>query len=130
MPSQHAPPANRTAFLLTHAVQILNARCTGGATPLETAAVGAVLCFAVAIVIYKLWGVRKIWMILNDGTKESVMILFITAAAGVFSHMLSSLFIAQSITTEIGTLDVNPWVLMIAVNIFLIIAGFFLPPLP
>ncbi|WP_299948762.1 TRAP transporter large permease [uncultured Ruegeria sp.] len=100
----------------------------GVATPSETAAVGAILCLVVAIVIYKLWDIRKIWMILQDSTKESVMILFIIAAAGVFSYMLSSLFITQSIATWIGTLDVNPWVLMIAVNIFLIIAGFFLPP--
>ncbi|WFE89174.1 TRAP transporter large permease [Roseibium porphyridii] len=100
----------------------------GVATPSETAAVGAVLCLLIAIAIYKLWDVRKIWMILQDSTKESVMILFIIAAAGVFSYMLSSLFITQSIATWIGTLDVNPWVLMIAINIFLIIAGFFLPP--
>lgn len=100
----------------------------GVATPSETAAVGAVLCLLIAIAIYKLWDIRKIWMILQDSTKESVMILFIIAAAGVFSYMLSSLFITQSIATWIGTLDVNPWVLMIAINIFLIIAGFFLPP--
>jgi C4-dicarboxylate transporter DctM subunit len=59
---------------------------------------------------------------------EIVMILFIIAAAGVFSYMLSSLFITQSIAAWIGTLDVNRWVLMGAINIFLLIAGFFLPP--
>ena len=42
--------------------------------------------------------------------------------------MLSSLYITQSIATWIGTLDVNPWVLMGFVNVFLLIAGFFLPP--
>ncbi|WP_299138941.1 TRAP transporter large permease [uncultured Tateyamaria sp.] len=109
-------------------IGVLYAMYGGVATPSETAAVGALLCLGVAIVIYKLFDLRKIWTILQDSTKESVMILFIIAAAGVFSYMLSSLFITQSIATWIGTLDVNPWVLMIAVNIFLIIAGFFLPP--
>ena len=109
-------------------IGVLYAMYGGVATPSETAAVGALLCLTVAIFIYKLYDVRKIWMILQDSTKESVMILFIIAAAGVFSYMLSSLFITQSIATWIGTLDVNPWVLMLAVNIFLIIAGFFLPP--
>ena len=56
------------------------------------------------------------------------MILFIIAAAGVFSYMLSSLFITQAIAEWIGTLQVNRWVLMGAVNLFLLIAGFFLPP--
>jgi len=82
----------------------------------------------IAMIIYKLWNPRDLWMVLRDSTKESVMILFIIAAAGVFSYMLSSLFITQSIAAWIGTLDVNPWVLMGAVNIFLLIAGFFLPP--
>ena len=65
---------------------------------------------------------------LRDSTRESVMILFIIAAAGVFSYMLSSLFITQSIAEWIGTLEVNRWVLMLCINIFLLIAGFFLPP--
>lgn len=107
---------------------VLYAMYGGIATPSETAAVGAVLCFVIALVIYKLWNPKDLWVILRDSTKESVMILFIIAAAGVFSYMLSSLYITQSIATWIGTLDVNPWVLMGAVNIFLLIAGFFLPP--
>jgi TRAP-type C4-dicarboxylate transport system permease large subunit len=56
------------------------------------------------------------------------MILFIIAAAGVFSYMLSSLFITQSIAEWIGALDINRWYLMIIVNLFLLVAGFFLPP--
>ena len=109
-------------------IGVLYAMYGGVATPSETAAVGALLCLIVAILIYKLYDVRKIWSIMQESTKESVMILFIIAAAGVFSYMLSSLSITQSIAAWIGTLDVNPWILMIAVNVFLIVAGFFLPP--
>ncbi|MDB2407895.1 TRAP transporter large permease [Jannaschia sp.] len=107
---------------------VLYAMYGGIATPSETAAVGALLCLVIAMVIYKLWNPADLWLILRDSTKESVMILFIIAAAGVFSYMLSSLFITQSIAQWIGTLEVNRWVLMGAVNIFLLIAGFFLPP--
>ena len=107
---------------------VLYAMYGGVATPSETAAVGALLCLVIAMIIYKLWNPKDLWVVLRDSTKESVMILFIIGAAGVFSFMLSSLFITQSIAAWIGTLDVNPWVLMLAVNIFLLIAGFFLPP--
>ncbi|WP_113910798.1 TRAP transporter large permease [Roseovarius dicentrarchi] len=107
---------------------VLYAMYGGIATPSETAAVGALLCIVIAMVIYKLWSPAGLWMILRDSTKESVMILFIIAAAGVFSYMLSSLFITQSIAEWIGTLDVNRWVLMGAINVFLLVAGFFLPP--
>ncbi len=107
---------------------VLYAMYGGLATPSETAAIGALLCLLVAIIIYRLWSPKLLWNVLRDSTRESVMILFIIAAAGVFSYMLSSLFITQSIAEWIGTLDVNPWVLMFAINIFLLVAGFFLPP--
>jgi len=107
---------------------VLYAMYGGIATPSETAAVGALLCLVIAMVIYKLWSPVALWVVLRDSTRESVMILFIIGAAGVFSYMLSSLFITQSIAEWIGTLDVNRWVLMGAVNVFLLVAGFFLPP--
>jgi len=109
-------------------VGVLYAMYGGIATPSETAAVGALLTLLIAVVIYKLYHPRDLWVVLRDSTRESVMILFIIAAAGVFSYMLSSLYITQSIAEWIGTLDVNRWVLMGAINVFLLIAGFFLPP--
>ncbi|MDE0766492.1 MAG: TRAP transporter large permease [Amylibacter sp.] len=109
-------------------VGVLYSMYGGVATPSETAAVGALLCLVIAMVIYRLTSPKDLWVVLRDSTKESVMILFIIAAAGVFSYMLSSLFITQSIAEWIGTLDINRWYLMIIINIFLLIAGFFLPP--
>ncbi len=107
---------------------VLYAMYGGIATPSETAAVGALLCIVIAVLIYRLWHPRDLWVVLRDSTRESVMILFIIGAAGVFSYMLSSLFITQSIAEWIGTLDVNRWVLMAMINLFLLVAGFFLPP--
>lgn len=118
----------RVAPFLLIIMGVLYAMYGGIATPSETAAVGALLCLMIAMIIYKLWNPKDLWVVLKDSTRESVMILFIIGAAGVFSYMLSSLFITQSIAEWIGTLDVNRWVLMIAVNIFLLISGFFLPP--
>lgn len=107
---------------------VLYAMYGGVATPSETAAVGALLCLLAAMIIYRMVNPRQLWSVLRDSTRESVMILFIIGAAGVFSYMLSSLFITQSIAEWIGTLEVNRWVLMGAINVFLLIAGFFLPP--
>ena len=109
-------------------VGVLYSMYGGVATPSETAAVGALLCLVIAMVIYRLTNPKDLWVVFRDSTKESVMILFIIAAAGVFSYMLSSLFITQSIAEWIGTLDINRWYLMLIINIFLLIAGFFLPP--
>ncbi len=107
---------------------VLYAMYGGVATPSETAAVGALLCMLIAMIIYKLWSFDAIWVVLRDSTRESVMILFIIGAAGVFAFMLSSLSINQAIAAWIGTLEVNRWVLMAIINVFLLVAGFFLPP--
>jgi tripartite ATP-independent transporter DctM subunit len=107
---------------------VLYALYGGVATPSETAAVGALLCVLAAVFIYKLFRFDALWAVLRDSTRESVMILFIIGAAGVFAFMLSSLFITQSIAEWIATLEVNRWVLMGAINVFLLVAGFFLPP--
>ncbi|GAB5469968.1 MAG: TRAP transporter large permease [Rhodospirillales bacterium] len=107
---------------------VLYALYGGIATPSETAAVGALLCVMVAVVIYRLYDFRSLWAVLRDSTRESVMILFIIGAAGVFSFMLSSLFVTQAIAEWIGGLDVNRWTLMVFINLFLLVAGFFLPP--
>ncbi|WP_422368057.1 TRAP transporter large permease [Pelagibius sp.] len=107
---------------------VLYALYGGVATPSETAAVGALLCVLVAVIIYRLYNPGALWAVLRDSTRESVMILFIIGAAGVFSYMLSSLFVTQAIAEWIGGLDVNRWTLMFAINIFLLVAGFFLPP--
>jgi len=107
---------------------VLYAMYGGIATTSETAAVGAVACLLMAVVIYRMWSPRAIWGVLRDSTRESIMILFIMAAAGVFAYMMSSLFITQSIAAWITELEVNRWVLMLIINIFLLVAGFFLPP--
>ncbi|MCG6903201.1 MAG: TRAP transporter large permease [Rhodobacter sp.] len=109
-------------------IGVLYALYGGVATPSETAAVGALLCIVVAMIVYRMYQPTALWAVLRDSTKESVMILFIIGAAGVFSFMLSSLFVTQSVASWIGGLDVNRWVLMAIINLFLLVAGFFLPP--
>ncbi len=107
---------------------VLVAMYGGVATPSETAAVGALLCVVLAVIIYRLVRPEALWTVLRDSTRESVMILFIIGAAGVFAYMLSSLFVTQSIAAWISELEVSRWVLMGAINVFLLVAGFFLPP--
>jgi len=52
----------------------------------------------------------------------------VIACAEVFAYALSSLFITQTVAGAIADLEVNRWVLMGVINVFLLVAGFFLPP--
>ncbi|MBE0615001.1 MAG: TRAP transporter large permease [Burkholderiales bacterium] len=100
----------------------------GVATPSEAAGVGAALCVVMAVTIYRMWNPRQWWAILRDTTRESVMILMIIAASVVFGYMLTSLYLTQTLAIAIAELDVNRWVLMGLINLFLLIAGCFIPP--
>lgn len=100
----------------------------GIATPSEAAGVGAALCVVLAMLIYRIWNPFQWWTILRDTTRESVMILMIIGAAVLFSYMLSSLFITQTLAQAIADLQVNRWVLMLLINLFLLVAGCFIPP--
>jgi tripartite ATP-independent transporter DctM subunit len=100
----------------------------GVATPSEAAGVGAAFCVLLAIVIYRMWSPRAWWTILRDTTRESVMILMIIGTAVLFGYMLTSLYITQTLAQAIADADLNPWVLMALINVFLLVMGCFIPP--
>ncbi|MEX0752721.1 MAG: TRAP transporter large permease [Xanthobacteraceae bacterium] len=100
----------------------------GIATPSEAAGVGAALCVLLALVIYRMWSPIAWWEILRSTTRESVMILMIIATAFLFSYMLTSLYITQTLAQTIAEAGLNPWVLMVIINIFLLVSGCFIPP--
>jgi C4-dicarboxylate transporter, DctM subunit len=57
-----------------------------------------------------------------------VMILMIIATAVLFSYMLTSLYITQTLAQAIADMQVNRWVLMLMINLFLLVCGCFIPP--
>jgi TRAP-type C4-dicarboxylate transport system permease large subunit len=75
-----------------------------------------------------MWSPKQWWAILRDTTRESVMILMIIAASVIFGYMLTSLYLTQTLALAIAALDVNRWVLMGLINVFLLVAGCFIPP--
>jgi C4-dicarboxylate transporter DctM subunit len=100
----------------------------GLATPSEAAGASAFLTLAVVIVVYRLYKLKPIVGIFTTAMKESVMIMMIMASAELFAFALSSLFITQTIAGFIADMEVNRWVLMLIINLFLLVAGMFLPP--
>ena len=107
---------------------ILFALYGGVATPSEAAGVGSFLCLALAILIYRMWQLGPIKLIMRDSLRESVMIMLVIATAEVFAYALSSMFITQTVAAAIAGLEINRWALMGVINLFLLVAGFFLPP--
>ena len=100
----------------------------GVATPSEASGVGAFLVFVMIAVVYKIYQPKKIWNIVKVSMKESVMIMFIIAASYLFAFTLSQLYVTQSLAQSMIELSSNKWLIFLMVNVFLLIAGFFLPP--
>jgi C4-dicarboxylate transporter, DctM subunit len=109
-------------------VGVVYALYGGVATPSEAAGVGAALCLLMVVAIYRVWQPAALWAILRDGLRESGMLLMIIGTSILFGYMMSSLQVTQSIAGTIGELQVNRWVVLLAINVLLLVAGCFLPP--
>ncbi len=100
----------------------------GVATPSEASGVGAMVCILLVMAIYRVWRPGQLWQIISSATRESVMLMMIIGMAGLFSYMMSSLYITQGIAEFIAAQHLSPWALILLLNLFLLVAGFFLPP--
>ena len=107
---------------------VLGSLYTGWATPSEAAAVGAFLVLLAAVGLYKMYRPKDILNILMRTTKESTMIMMIIATSFLFGAVLTNLYIAQTLAQNIVVMEVNRWVVMFLINILLLVAGCFLPP--
>lgn len=107
---------------------VLGSLYTGWATPSEAAAVGAFLVLLAAIGLYKMYRPRDILNILMRTTRESTMIMMIIATSFLFGAVLTNLYIAQTLAQNIVAMEVNRWIIMFLINILLLAAGCFLPP--
>jgi tripartite ATP-independent transporter DctM subunit len=100
----------------------------GLATPSEVAAISAVLALVLVFAIYRAYRRDDLWRIFGETVRESTMILMIIGAAAIFSYMMSLLYVTQTAAQALVDLGLNRWVLMLAINGFLLLAGCFLPP--
>ncbi len=109
-------------------VGVVYALYGGIATPSEAAGVGAALCLVMVMVFYRVWKPAALWAILRDGLRESGMLMMIIGTSILFGYMMSSLQVTQSLAASIGEWHVNKWLVMLAINLLLLVAGCFLPP--
>jgi len=80
------------------------------------------------VVIYRVWRPAELWAILREGMRESGMLLMIIGTSILFGYMMSSLQVTQSVAETIAAMHVDKWVVLLAINLLLLVAGMFLPP--
>jgi C4-dicarboxylate transporter, DctM subunit len=100
----------------------------GWATPSETAGVGAVLALLVIGVMYGIWRPSKFMPIVTGTLRESTMLLMIIGMSLLYAYVMSYLQISQATAAWVIALGLSKWVLLTAILLFVIVLGFFLPP--
>jgi tripartite ATP-independent transporter DctM subunit len=106
---------------------VLGSIFTGIATPTEAAAVGA-LGSIICAVIYRKLSWRKMKDVSYQTVSVTAMVLWIIGAAAAFSSIYSGLGAMDFIRDLMRGLNVNPWVILIFIQLTLFVFGMFLDP--
>jgi C4-dicarboxylate transporter DctM subunit len=97
-------------------------------TPTEAAGVAVVYSVVVTMFIYRDISWRELWRITLAAVYLIAQILIIVTAAGIYSWLLTTSGIPQSIISTMNALHLAPWETLLIVNIGLLLIGSFLEP--
>ncbi|HQR12461.1 MAG TPA: TRAP transporter large permease [Casimicrobiaceae bacterium] len=114
-------------FLLLIGV-IMVAMYDGWATPSEVAGIGAAGSLLLVIVLYGCYRKADLAAILSGTVRESTMIMMIIATSFLFTYVMSYLGITQAAAQWLVGLNLGKWEFFVGINLFLVVLGFFLPP--
>ncbi len=109
-------------------VVILGSIYAGICTPTEAAGIAGVYGIVVTRYVYRdiTWG--RLWDIAVSSVFLTAQIMIIVAASGAFSWLLTISGVPQTMVGMIRGLDVPPWLMLVAVNVFLLIVGCLIDP--
>jgi C4-dicarboxylate transporter DctM subunit len=109
-------------------VIVLGGIYTGAFTPTEAAAVSAVYAFVIAVFVYSDMKLKDVPRVLLASANMSAMILYIITNAVLFSFLMTSEQIPQSITAWITGAGIGKIEFLLFVNILLLMAGNVMEP--
>ena len=97
-------------------------------TPTEAAAVAAVYAFVAAKFFYGDLGWKQVPKTLLSAANTSAMLLYIITNAILFSFLMTSEQIPQSMSQWVVDQNLQPWMFLLMVNFALLAAGQFMEP--
>ena len=107
---------------------ILGGIYAGIFSPTESAGVACVYAIIVTRFIYGDISWKGIWDVSVNSMYLTAQVLIIVAAAGVFSQLLTISGIPQSAVAAIQEMNMQPWMVLSVINIFLLFVGCLLDP--
>jgi len=107
-------------------VIVLGGIYAGIYSPTEAAAVGVVYALIITLGLHRSLKIKDLGKILLEATKTTAMLLTIVVGALVFGSALTLVGLSDFLANGISSLDVSPWVVLLAMNLIWIVMGFFL----
>ncbi|MEO8935500.1 MAG: TRAP transporter large permease subunit [Burkholderiaceae bacterium] len=104
-------------------VVVIGGIYTGIFTPTEAAAMSAMYAFFIAVFVYKDMPLKKVPKVLLDSASLSAMLLYIITNAVLFSFLITSEQIPQSMADWMLGAGLGPISFLLVVNILLLLAG-------
>ncbi len=111
------------ALPMTLPILILFGILGGIFTATEAGAVAALWSIVMAAVVYRSVSVKSFIDTLRIAGKRSAMLMFIVATSTLLGWYLTNQRIPQDIATAILGISDNYWVLLLAINVFFLLAG-------
>ena len=104
----------------------------GGAifTPTEAAVMCVALALVIGSAIYRQQRLSTIWRTVVDVMPRVGMLFWIVTNAVLFGFFLAQEGVPDAVAQWIVSLDMEPWMFLLLVNIVLIIIGFFMDGVP
>lgn len=111
------------AWALAMPVLLLVGLRGGWFTPTELGAMAAVYALVVGLVVYRGFGLGEIYPLLRESALTTANVLFIIAAASVFSLILALEQVPQQMVTALLSISDNKYVVLLVINLLLLVLG-------
>jgi C4-dicarboxylate transporter DctM subunit len=100
----------------------------GFTTPTEASMIVSVYSVIVSVLIYREITLAGVWEVLRETADLTAKLFIIVAAAGVFSWYLAAEAVPQTLVAIIEGWKMQPWMILLVINIVLLIVGMFMDP--
>jgi C4-dicarboxylate transporter, DctM subunit len=113
-------------FALVMPVIIIGGIYRGVFTPTEASVVAVVYALFVGVVVYRAISIADLISVLRRSVIASAIIMFVIAAAGLFSFLITRAGVPAAISSWITTIIEDPYAFLLAANLFLFVVGMFI----
>jgi tripartite ATP-independent transporter DctM subunit len=107
-------------------VLLIGGMLSGIFSPTEAAGVTVLYSMILSIILYRDLSIKRIVPILKELVKETARLTIIVASAMLFAWVLIIEQLPQNIVLLLSSLDLQVWAMLLIINLFFLVIGFFL----